>query len=99
MEEKKIKGITIGKNEIKITQFADNIRLIYDLHYTEKENIPGLIMLVDFEKAFDSVSWSFIYRVLDFLNFGNNFKKWIKLFNTNIVASVNQCGFLSVFPY
>ena len=75
---------------------GENIRLIYDLlHYTEKENIPGLIMLVDFEKAFDSVSWSFIYRVLDFLNFGNNFKKWIKLFNTNIVASVNQCGFLS----
>ena len=81
---------------------GENIRLIYDLlHYTEKENIPGLIMLVDFEKAFDSVSWSFIYRVLDFLNFGNNFKKWIKLFNTNIVASVNQCGLISirVFPY
>ena len=54
---------------------GENIWLIYDLlHYTEKENIPGLIMLVDFEKAFDSVSWSFIYRVLDFLNFGNNFK-------------------------
>ena len=52
-------------------------------------------MLVDFEKAFDSVSWSFIYRVLDYLYFGNNFKQWIKLFNTNIVASVNQCGFLS----
>ena len=29
---------------------GENICLIYDLlHYTEKENIPGLIMLVDFE--------------------------------------------------
>ena len=29
---------------------GENIHLIYDLlHYTEKENIPGLIMLVDFE--------------------------------------------------
>ena len=74
----------------------ENIRLIYDLlHYTEKENIPGLIMLVDFEKAFDSVSWSFLYQVLEFLNFGTNFKKWIKLYNANIVASVSQCGFLS----
>ena len=37
---------------------GESIRLVYDLlHYTEKENIPGLIMLVDFEKAFDSVSW------------------------------------------
>ena len=69
---------------------------MYDLlHYTEKENIPGLIMLVDFKKAFDSVSWSFIYQVLENLNFGSNFNKWIKLFNTNIIASVNQCGFLS----
>ena len=32
-------------------------RLIYDImYYTEKQNIPGLLMLVDFEKAFDSVS-------------------------------------------
>ena len=75
---------------------GENIRLIYDLlHYTEKENIPGLTMLVDFEKAFDSVSWTFLYRVLEFLNFGTSFKKWIKLFNTNIVTSVSQCGFLS----
>ena len=70
---------------------GENICLVFDLlHYTEKENIPGLIMLVDFKKAFDSVSWSFMYRVLDYINFGNNFKKWIKLFNNNIVASVNQ---------
>ena len=65
------------------------------LHNTEKESIPGLIMLVDFKKALDSVSWTFLYQVLEFLNFGTNFKKWIKLFNTNIVASVSQCGFLS----
>ena len=72
---------------------GENIRLIYDLlHYTDKENIPSLIMLVDFEKAFDSVSWTFLYQVLEFFNFGTNFKKWIKLFNTNIVASVSQCG-------
>ena len=70
--------------------------MIYDLlHYTEKENIPGQIMLVDFEKAFDSVSWTFLYPVLEILNFGTNFKKWVKLFNTNIVALVSQCGFLS----
>ena len=31
--------------------------LMYDLiYYTEKYQIPGLLMLIDFEKAFDSVS-------------------------------------------
>ena len=37
---------------------SENTRLLYDIiHYTEKRNIPGLLLLIDFEKAFDSVSW------------------------------------------
>ena len=35
--------------------------------------------LADFEKAFDTVSWSFISDVLDYFNFGNSIKMefWI----------------------
>lgn len=40
------------------------------MDYTELNNIPGLLMLIDFEKAFDSISWSLIYKVLDFFGFG-----------------------------
>jgi hypothetical protein len=41
---------------------GENIRLIYDiLQYTEENEIPGLLLLIDFEKAFDSVSWEFLY--------------------------------------
>ena len=32
------------------------------MNYTEQNNIPELILLTDF--AFDSVSWSFIKKVL-----------------------------------
>ena len=52
-------------------------------------------MLIDFEKAFDSLSWKFLYRVLDLFGYSKNFIQWIKLFNTEITAYVVQCGFLS----
>ena len=38
--------------------------------------------MVDFEKAFDSVSWSFIQKALEFFNFGPDIRRWIKTFIT-----------------
>ena len=36
---------------------GESTRLIYDLiKYTEDNKIDGLLMLIDFEKAFDSIS-------------------------------------------
>ena len=46
---------------------GENTHLIYDvLQYTEENDIPGLLILIDFEKAFDSLSWSFIQKALRF---------------------------------
>ena len=77
---------------------GDSTRLIYDImHYTEKMQIPGLLILIDFQKAFDSISWNFIYKTLAFLGFTDEFMRWIKLFNTDIKATVLQSGFTSEF--
>jgi hypothetical protein len=39
---------------------GENIRLLFDImEYAEKNDIPGLFLLTDFEKAFDSISWNF----------------------------------------
>ena len=35
------------------------------MNYIEEENIPELLLIVDFEKAFDSISWEFIGKVLE----------------------------------
>ena len=59
----------------------------------EAKQIPGLLMLIDFEKAFDSLLWEFLYAVLKCFNFGSNFVRWITVFNTNIKAYVIQSGF------
>ena len=39
---------------------------------------PGMILLIDFSKAFDSINCEFIYETLEFLNFGPYFIKIIK---------------------
>ena len=77
---------------------GESTRLIYNLmHYTEKMQIPGMLMIIDFRKAFDSISWSFIYKTLSLMGFTEDFIKWIKLFNNNIKATVIQSGFTSEF--
>jgi hypothetical protein len=46
-------------------------KVIYDIiHYTEEKDTPGLLLLNDIEKAFDSLSWSFVQTTLSYFNFG-----------------------------
>ena len=64
---------------LKGRNIGNNIRLLMDIiDYTEANNIPGALLLLDIEKAFDSVSHEFLLRVLEKFNFGNNFMKWVK---------------------
>ena len=68
---------------------GDSTRLIYDLiHLTEMERKSAQLVLIDFEKAFDSVSWNFLFSALKFFRFGRSFQRWVKTFNYNIKASV-----------
>jgi hypothetical protein len=56
------------------------VRIFSDLMDKLEDDIPGLLMLVDFEKAFDTVERSFIEKNLEFYGFGPTFRKWIKSF-------------------
>ena len=77
---------------------GENTRLVYNImSYTEEMRIDGLLMLIDFEKAFDSISWRFLNKVLKFFNFGDTIRKWISILNYDITATVTQCGHLSKF--
>ena len=50
---------------------GDNIRLIYDLiNYLNQKGLPGLLLCPDFEKAFDSLDWQFMFKVLNYAGFG-----------------------------
>lgn len=49
-------------------------------------------MVIYFEKAYDSISWDFIYQTLDIFNFGQTIKDWIKTFYNDINSCVLQNG-------
>ena len=47
---------------VKDRFIGEAIRSIYGImDYTVEENIPGLLIFIDFEKAFHSVEWNFLY--------------------------------------
>lgn len=77
---------------------GENTRLVYDImSFTELQDLPGLLVMINVEKAFDSVSWKFIQETFNFFNFGPSFCKWIKSFQYNSNSCVTQAGFLSNF--
>ena len=61
---------------IKGRFIAENIRLISDI-IEQHENKGGMILFLDFEKAFDSLEWDFLFKVLSTMNFGPSFLNWI----------------------
>ena len=55
---------------------GDNIRNILEIIETvEEEDLSCIILSVDFDKAFDSLSWKFLQQYLNYSRFGPSFKK------------------------
>ena len=83
---------------LKGRYIGENIRFILDLiNYTNDSNIPGLLFLIDFEKAFDKLEWNFIQATLSFFNFGSSFKRWISTFYNNTQTCVCNNGYSTGF--
>jgi len=75
-----------------------NIRQINDvIDFIEGTKGSGLILFLDFKKAFDTVEWNFMFNVLAKFGFKNDFITWIKILYNDISSSVNNNGWKSPF--
>lgn len=85
---------------IKGRYIGENIRTILDIiQFLEITNSPGILLTLDFEKAFDSINWGFIISTLKYLNFGHKYISWVKLLYSDISGTVMNNGWASnYFP-
>ena len=75
---------------------GENVRLISDiLHYTADQNLEGIALFIDFEKAFDSLEWGYLDKVLNAFNFENDFKLWVRTLYNNISSCTINNGYAS----
>jgi len=77
---------------------GENTRMVYDImQYLQGKKQEGMIMLIDFEKAFDSLEWHYIDEVLKVYKSGEEFKRWCKVLYTNSNSCVINGGNFSKF--
>lgn len=89
----------ISRNQtayIKSRFIGNNVRLVADLiDYSETFSVPGIMLSLDFEKAFDTINWEFMFKCLEKFNFGPSFIKWVRILYSDPNMVVKNNGFIS----
>ena len=57
--------------------------------------MDGILLFLDFEKAFDSVEYNFMFKTLEKFNFGEQFINMIKLLYNKPVFKIKNNGWIS----
>ena len=72
------------------------MRSIFDImEFTDNENIPGILISIDFRKAFDFLEWHYLFSCLKAFNFGPDLINWVRTFYQNIQSCVINNGLAS----
>ena len=57
-----------------ITEASHLVKLVQA--YLDETDEDGLLIALDFEKAFDSISWDYLHQSIEALGFGPNISRW-----------------------
>ena len=83
-------GFIKGRNISTLLRSTDDI-----IDYLNRKHIPGILVGVDFQKAFDTLSKQIIKDSLKMYGFGNNFCRWIETVISKTNSCINHYGWIS----
>ena len=69
-----------GKNQtgfIKGRNILDGVVVLHEVLHELRSNAQGLILKIDFEKAYDRVRWSFLEQILVEKGFPQRWIDWV----------------------
>ena len=79
---------------VKGRSIFDAVRSIDDIvDYSKGNGWAGILVAIDFEKAFDTVNFNFLIRTLHKFNFGPSFIQWIRVLYKHSSSCVMNNGF------
>jgi len=70
-------------------------RLMNILNHCNENNIEGMLISIDFEKAFDSMEWDFVFRAMAYFGFSSKFIGWIRTLYNGIESCTTNNGHIS----
>ena len=86
----------VQKGFVPNRNIAENVRTFFDvLDYANRNKVGGTAIVLDYEKAFDTLSHDYFREVLSFFGFGPNIRKWIQICLSNFKAHTSHANNIS----
>ena len=86
------------KGFLSSRQISENIRRVLDLiQYCEDEEIPGVIISIDFLKCFDRIETSALLAAMKYFSFGEDIIKWTRIIYTGAKSAIINAGYFSKY--
>lgn len=78
-----VRGRTIGSNILTIQEVINQVNI---------DESTGLLLAMDYTKAFDTIRWSLIQKALDLFNFGDFLSSAVNILFTDVKTSIYNAG-------
>jgi hypothetical protein len=80
-----VKGRSLHGNFVIVRQVARKIN---------QRRVKGVLLKLDISRAFDSISWSFLFEVLAKMGFNDMFRRWVAILLSSASTKITVIGVL-----